>query len=230
MPEEVNRIVADHLAQLLLCPSRTAVDNLAAEGIRTGVERVGDVMLDALMDARQRAETVSAVLRTLELKQQGYIVATLHRAENTDAPVRLRSILDALERAGEVVVFPVHPRTRRALEQIAYSAAPQVRLVGPLGYLDMVRLVSAARLVVTDSGGLQKEAFWLGVPCVTVRHETEWVETVESGWNVVAGTETERIITAIRTLVPPAYRPAPYGEIGAAARCVASLERMHETS
>jgi UDP-GlcNAc3NAcA epimerase len=230
MPEEVNRIVADHLAQLLLCPSRTAVDNLAAEGIRTGVERVGDVMLDALVDARQRAETVSAVLRTLELKQQGYIVATVHRAENTDAPVRLRSILDALERAGELVVFPVHPRTRRALEQIAYSAAPQVRLVGPLGYLDMVRLVSAARLVVTDSGGLQKEAFWLGVPCVTVRHETEWVETVESGWNVVAGTETDRIITAIRTLVPPAYRPAPYGEIGAAARCVASLERMHETT
>jgi UDP-GlcNAc3NAcA epimerase len=223
MPEETNRVVADHIADLLLCPSRTAVDNLAAEGIRNGVHLIGDVMLDALLFALNRARTQSDVVARLGLTDHHYVVATVHRAENTDDPSRLASVLGALEQSPDPVVLPVHPRTRKVMEQTDPCAGGRILLTDPLGYLDMVRLASTARLIVTDSGGLQKEAYWLGVPCVTVRDETEWVETVTAGWNRVVGTDRAQIIAALESFTPPRERPAIYGEARAAERCVALL-------
>lgn len=184
MPEEVNRVMTDHASTWLFCPTSTAAANLAREGITAGVHRVGDVMFDATTHAALRARTRSAVLERLGLNPGGYAVATLHRAENTDDPARLAALLDWLrERAGEApVVFPVHPRTRHAAERAGLSF-DGLRSCDPVGYLDMARLLADAVAVYTDSGGLQKEAYFHRKPCVTLREETEWVETVEAGWN-----------------------------------------------
>lgn len=184
MPEEINRVVADHLSALLFCPTATAVRNLAAEGITAGVHAVGDVMFDTTLDAIRRAEERSRILATLGLTPKGFAVATLHRAENTDDPDRLAATVAWLERAAAdlPVVMAVHPRTRKLMA--AGGIVPKgVRLVDPLGYLDMTQLVHHAAAVFTDSGGLQKEAYFHRVPCVTLRDETEWVETIEAGWN-----------------------------------------------
>ena len=230
MPEEINRVVADHLSDLLLCPGQTAVDNLAAEGIRRGAHIVGDVMADALAFAvertRSRSDASPTVLARLGLVERGYLLATVHRAENTDDAGRLRNILAALDTlaACEPVIFPVHPRTHKAIEGLDPSPVSQVRLVEPVGYLDMVMLEQSARMILTDSGGMQKEAYWLGVPCITLRDETEWVETVQMGWNVLAGADIEKIIRAVRLFAMPGHRPPLYGEGQVAARCVALLE------
>lgn len=184
MPEEINRVVTDHVSDLLFCPTRTAVANLQAEGVVDGVHAVGDVMYDALKDVVARARTRSAILDRLRIAPGSYAVATVHRAENTDDPERLGRVMDWLVEAARKapVVFPVHPRTRGALEARG-RPMPDVTLVEPLGYLDMAWLVSNAAAVFTDSGGLQKEAYFHRVPCVTLREETEWVETVDAGWN-----------------------------------------------
>jgi UDP-N-acetylglucosamine 2-epimerase len=225
MPEEVNRVVADHLSGLLLCPSTTAVANLRSEGIVANVHVVGDVMLDVLNWAKERAvQCRAAILGRLGLKEHGYLLATVHRSENTDAPERLAGILEALNAQEEPVVFPVHPRTRKVIAQGELAAKAHVRLMDPVGYLEMVALVGSARLILTDSGGLQKEAYWLGVPCITLRGETEWVETVETGWNILCGTDKERILQAVGSISPPAARAALYGEGRAASRCVALLD------
>jgi UDP-GlcNAc3NAcA epimerase len=199
MPEEINRILTDHLSSLLLCPSQNAVQNLANEGIQDGVHMIGDVMLDALTYARSRLQSIPDILSKLGLKEKGYLLVTVHRAENTDDPERLRSILMALSQIDEVVVFPVHPRTRKAIDNLEMEFTPsgKIKLIDPVGYLDMVRLEEAARMILTDSGGIQKEAYWLGVPCITLRDETEWVETVEAGWNVLVGYDIDKIISAI---------------------------------
>ena len=225
MPEEVNRVLTDHLSDLLLCPSQTAVENLAGEGIRSGVHLVGDVMADALDHASARAGSRAQVLTRLGLREKGYLVATVHRAQNTDDGARLRDILTALEAAGETVVFPVHPRTRKSMERIGYRVRPgsKLRLLDPVGYGDMVALERGARAILTDSGGMQKEAYWLGVPCLTLRDETEWPETVQIGWNRLVGTDTGSIVSAVRSLTVPATRPPLYGDGRAAARCVALL-------
>jgi UDP-N-acetylglucosamine 2-epimerase len=209
MPEEINRITADHLADVLFCPSDAAVANLDAEGRTHGVFRSADTMIDALRHAEPLARRESTVLERFDVREKHFVLATVHRAENTDDPRRLHAIVRALSHAGEPVVFPLHPRTRAALGQTA-EAIDGVRFVEPVGYLDMVRLESAARVIVTDSGGVQKEAYWLGVPCVTVRDETEWVETVEVGWNHLAGAETDSIIAAIRGFTPSSPRPPLY--------------------
>jgi UDP-N-acetylglucosamine 2-epimerase len=225
MPEEINRVVADHVSTLLLCPSEQAVTNLRAEGITEGVHDVGDVMADALLAAAARARAVSDVTTRLGLEEGGYALATVHRAENTDDPERLRAILEAFDALAQPIVFPVHPRTRAVLARIGYEAPEHVRLIEPQGYLDLVRLLASARVALTDSGGLQKEAYWLGVPCVTLRDETEWVETVASGWNVLAGADRERFVDAARAATRPALRPALYGDGNAGARVVSLLER-----
>jgi UDP-GlcNAc3NAcA epimerase len=204
MPEEINRIVADALADLLLCPTATAVANLRREGLVRGVHQVGDLMAEALADACHRAATQSAILSTLQVKEREFVLATVHRAENADDRDRLERIVRGLESADVPVVFPVHPRTKRAFDGIALATGSPIRMVGPVGYIDMVRLVSTARIVATDSGGLQKEAYWLGTPCVTLREETEWVETVASGWNTLAGADTEAIAHALAHVDPPA--------------------------
>jgi UDP-N-acetylglucosamine 2-epimerase len=225
MPEEINRVVADRLSTLLFCPSRTAVDNLAAEGIVAGVHLVGDVMAEALASAREAALRRSGILAQLGLADRGYVLATVHRAENTDDAGRLAAIWQALAGLGETVVFPIHPRTRQKLDGIAGRVpAGAVRCLEPVGYLDMVRLVQSARLILTDSGGLQKEAYWLGVPCLTLRDETEWVETVAAGWNRIVGADPARIVEAARAFAPPPGRPPLYGEGEASARIVTLLE------
>ncbi len=231
MPEEINRVVADQLSRLLFCPSRTAVENLAREGITRGVHVVGDVMCDELRFVAEKAQTQSKITGRLGLTDRSFLLATVHRAENTDDPARLRGILRALELLAETepVIFPVHPRTRAALVQADFqSQASGLRLIAPLGYLDMVRLEGAARLILTDSGGIQKEAGWLGVPCVTLRDETEWVETVAAGWNVLAGADPERIVAAVRGFRVPHKRPELYGDGLAAQRIVERLNDLNE--
>ncbi|MBN1886751.1 MAG: UDP-N-acetylglucosamine 2-epimerase (non-hydrolyzing) [Thermoflexales bacterium] len=225
MPEEVNRVLVDHISDLLLCPGQSPVDNLAAEGITRGVHVVGDVMVDALAFAVERA-SLSNVLARLHLTAGAYLLATVHRAENTDDPIRLGNILTAFSGIDETIVFPVHPRTRRMIETFDLKPVAQNLVwTEPLGYLDMIRLERSARLILTDSGGVQKEAYWLGVPCVTLRDETEWVETVQAGWNVLVGADAMRIVEAVRSFAPPASRPLLYGAVGAAEHCVALLER-----
>jgi UDP-GlcNAc3NAcA epimerase len=226
MPEEINRIVADHLSNLLLCPSDTAVKNLADEGMADTVHLVGDIMLDVMNWARERlASRPSEILKKLGLEERRYLLVTVHRSENTDDPQRLADILGALGDLDEQIVFPVHPRARKAMTTAGCQLSPRVRLVDPVGYLDMVNLTRNARLVLTDSGGLQKEAYWLGVPCVTLRDETEWVETVEVGWNTLTGSDGDRIVEAVRTFAPPAAHPSLYGDGSTAAQCVSILER-----
>jgi len=226
MPEEINRVVADQLSTWLLCPSQTALDNLVREGVRSGVHLVGDVMADSLTLAVDRARERSVVLDRLGLATKGYLLATVHRAENTDDLARLRAILAAFDALDEPLVFPVHPRTRKLLNEIGYAPPTHVCLIEPVGYLDMVMLEQGARMILTDSGGIQKEAYWLGVPCVTLRDETEWVETVTAGWNTLAGANTEKIVSTVRAFTPPAARPPLYGGDGlAAGRCVAAIRR-----
>ena len=184
MPEEINRVVTDHVATMQFCPTVVAVENLANEGIRDGVHHVGDVMFDATVFAVKQAEGRSRIRATLGLETGAYAVATVHRAENTDDHVRLAAVLDFLreQAAGIPVVLPLHPRTRQAVDRSGASLDGLV-VIGPVGYLDMAQLLAGARAVFTDSGGLQKEAYFHRVPCTTLRDETEWTETVTHGWN-----------------------------------------------
>ena len=221
MPEEINRVIADHISDLLLCPSQTAVDNLKVEGITRGVHLVGDVMADALNYAADKSKGRSRILEQLGLVGKKYLLATVHRAENTDDPARLRNILSAFSQIEETIVFPLHPRTRKRLVELGFD---NPKFIDPLGYLDMVRLEQSARMILTDSGGIQKEAYWLGVPCVTLRDETEWVETVKAGWNVVVGADSTRIIETVRAFIPPHEHPPLYGDGQAAVKCVDRLE------
>jgi UDP-N-acetylglucosamine 2-epimerase len=228
MPEEVNRVLVDHVADLLLAPGQTAVDNLAAEGVTHGVHIVGDVMAGALADAALRARSRSNILERLELTAHGYLLATIHRAENTDSPTRLTAILGALASLGERVVIPLHPRTRKAMASLGGAGvdgphADRLSFIDPVGYLDMVRLEQSARLILTDSGGIQKEAYWLGIPCITLRDQTEWVETVTTGWNTIAGADAQRIASAVREARVPAEHPPLYGDQHAAERIAALL-------
>ena len=201
MPEEHNRVLTDHCADLLFCPTQTAVNNLAREGITQGVHLVGDTMYDAVLQFGELARQRSRILETLGLTPKRYLLATVHRPYNTDNPENLRSILSAFVECGETVIFPVHPRTQARLAEAGVlemlQSAPQVRLIEPVGYLDMLMLEQNARMILTDSGGMQKEAYFFAVPCVTLRPETEWVETVESGWNVVVGADSRRIVAAV---------------------------------
>ena len=186
MPEEINRVIVDHLSALLFCPTESAVTNLAAEGIRAGVHAVGDVMYDSTVRAISIAREKSGILERLGLRPKTYAVATIHRAENTDDERQFADVLRWLERAAieQTVVMPVHPRTWKLMESRA--RAPQgVVLVEPLGYLDMTWLAHNCAAIFTDSGGLQKEAYFHRVPCVTLRDETEWIETVDAGWNTL---------------------------------------------
>lgn len=228
MPEEVNRIVADRLARLLLCPTHTAVENLQREGLVSGVENVGDVMYDVALYYRERAKEKSRVLSILGLVAGQFVLATCHRAENTDSPKRLAGIVTALaEIAFSIpVVFPIHPRTRKLLAETGMNEQlKNVFVVDPVPYLDMVALEQESRLILTDSGGVQKEAFFYRVPCITMRDETEWVETVESGWNCLTGASSDAIVSAFRKrMAEPlsAHSSSPYGD-GHAAEMIISL-------
>ena len=220
MPEEINRITTDHVSDLLFCPCTSAVAQLAREGITRGVHEVGDVMQDALLHFVTRARAESNILTRLGLEPAAYHVATLHRAEITDHPDRLQALLAVLGDLDLPVVLPLHPRTRDRLGGSPANCGG-LRLIEPLGYLDMIHLVASSCRVLTDSGGLQKEAYWLGRPCITLRAETEWTETVTAGWNQLVNDNPALIHAALHT-PEPALRPALYGS-GNAAMLIAGL-------
>jgi UDP-N-acetylglucosamine 2-epimerase len=224
MPEEHNRVLTDHCSDLLLCPTQTAVDNLEREGVVRGVHLVGDVMYDAVLAFGARAREQSRILASLGVASGGYTLATVHRAYNTDDPDVLRRLVQALDTVGETVLFPVHPRTRARLSANGgFPALQHVRLIDPLGYLDMLALEQHARVILTDSGGVQKEAFFFEVPCVTLRPETEWVETVASGWNVLVGSDHDAIVAAARDAKRPSQQPPRVFGDGHAAQRIAEL-------
>ena len=238
MPEEVNRILTDHVSTILFCPTRAAMANLVHEGIgppyaggelltqedvktlpleEYGIDRplvvnVGDVMYDSVLSKLAQAEGRADALRRLELEAKSYVLATVHRAANTDDPRRLRGILDGLRcvaSADRPVVFPAHPRTEKQMETYGLPVGEDVRMVSPIGYLDFLYLEAHAACIVTDSGGVQKEAFFLGVPCITLRDETEWIETVSSGWNTLVPTEPDMIASATKEAILRGERERP---------------------
>ncbi|HEX2112091.1 MAG TPA: UDP-N-acetylglucosamine 2-epimerase (non-hydrolyzing) [Gaiellaceae bacterium] len=221
MPEEVNRVVVDAVSTVLFCPTDVAVANLRREGVTEGVHQVGDVMYDTNLRLAPRARERSRALADAGVAPGGYVLVTLHRETNV-RPESLSAVVAALNHVEEPVVFPAHPRTSATMKGGRIAVAPHVRLLPPVGYLDFAALASQARVVATDSGGVQKEAYWYGVPCVTLRDTTEWVETVEAGWNRLVGTNPERILAAIRDASPAAERPHLYGD-GHAAERIAEL-------
>lgn len=224
MPEEINRILVDHASHWLFCPSATAVDNLRKEGIVSGVHHVGDIMFDAVAHLLVGLD-VCALLDRLSLRRGEYLLATCHRAANTDSAESLQLILNCLAAAGHLVVFPVHPRTRLAIQRYSLAVPGNIRLLPPVGYREMLGLVSGAKAVLTDSGGVQKEAFWLSTPCVTLRSETEWVETVAEGWNTVTGLDPDAVAHAVSADRPTASPSNAYGSGGAAKAIVDVLIR-----
>ena len=217
MPEEVNRVVTDQLSTLLCCPSAHAAALLAREGITAGVHVTGDVMFDAVRAYLPAARARYPAGALTEHAPGGYVLATLHRAENTDDPARLKAFVALLAGLGRPVVWPVHPRTRARLAACGLAAPGGVAVLEPVGYLAMLSLLDGADRVLTDSGGLQKEAFWLEKPCVTLRDETEWVETLADGWNATTGLDPARVQAALAA-VPTAPPGAPYGAADASDR------------
>ncbi|MCW3000385.1 MAG: hypothetical protein JWN65_3934 [Solirubrobacterales bacterium] len=229
MPEELNRVLTDHMSQLLLCSSQTAVDNLAAEQAVGERVLVGDVMVDVAHMFQPRAAADDVPLRAADVRPGEYVLVTAHRAGNVDDPVRLRALVDLLLALPLPVVLPLHPRTGARLDAAglldAVQAAAHIRLTPPLGYLAFTALLMRARAMLTDSGGVQKEAYLAGVPCITLRDTTEWVETVAGGWNVLVDLDKDAAIAALDRVMPAA-RPELYGDGQAASRVVASLELL----
>lgn len=222
MPEEINRIVADRLSSLLLCPTITAVENLKNEGTTSGVHLVGDVMYDVSLQFADIAESHMSILSRLGVKSKSFILATCHRAENTDSKERMTGIVNGLASlaVSRPVVFPIHPRTHAKIcEYELLGNFGNVILTEPLSYLDMIVLEKNSEIIITDSGGVQKEAFFYKVPCITVRTETEWVETVQSGWNILVGSDSSRITDAVEHFsLREKQNIQPYGTGDAAER------------
>jgi UDP-N-acetylglucosamine 2-epimerase (non-hydrolysing) len=228
MPEEINRIVADHVSDLLFCPTQTSADNLLREGIRNGVHVTGDVMVDTLYYARDRITHENSVLREYNLDPGCFFVATIHRPSNTDSIDNLTSILKAFSESQIPVLFPLHPRTRHIICDCDLSRfiGEKIRILDPLSYTSMIALMSQAKGVLTDSGGIQKEAYILKKPCITLRDNTEWVETVQDGWNILTGADYNRIKDAIHgldTRIPQAHS-AVYGDGHASEKIVRIIE------
>ena len=240
MPEEINRVITDHCSDILFCPTEAAVENLKQEGITNTanniphslplVVNVGDVMYDAALFSGDKAKRESNILKDMNLESKAYVLATVHRAENTDNPARLMEIFEGLDEVARdiPVILPLHPRTRKKLGDIKFSTS-NVKLISPLGYLDMVMLEKNARLIVTDSGGIQKEAFFHKVPCVTLRDETEWVELVEAGVNVLVGADKGKIMQGIGRMIEKEIdgNSAVYGRGDAGKKVVEILTSWH---
>ena len=226
MPEELNRVLTDHAASLLLCSAEGAAENLRAERVAGRIEVVGDVMVDIAMLLGPRAAARTDVLAAHGVEPGRFLLVTAHRAGNVDDPARLERLVALLEALPEPAVLPLHPRTAARLEagglRARLDAAPRLRLAPPLGYLEFTALLQHARVVLTDSGGVQKEAYLAGVPCVTLRSTTEWTETIDAGWNVLADLDTEAALGALRRRPPP-DRPQLYGDGRAGERVVAAL-------
>jgi UDP-GlcNAc3NAcA epimerase len=215
MPEEINRILSDRISSLLFCPTKTAVENLSAEGIKNGVYQVGDVMYDVALFYRERAQKNSRIFNSLGLTSKNFALATCHRAENTDDPLRLASILGAFSEIAKdlPLVLPLHPRTKKLIaENHLNPLLDSIIITDPLPFLDMIALEQGAKIILTDSGGIQKEAFFYKTPCITLRDETEWVETVSLGWNHLVGANKKAILDAVNNMdVTPITQESPYG-------------------
>lgn len=226
MPEEINRIVADHLSDILLCPTETAVSNLTTEGLHGRAVLTGDVMYDAALWGARKAEA-AGIFADSPWQTMPFALATIHRAENTDDPTRLHALLEALEQiSAEIatVLLPLHPRTRKVLEQQGWKPS-SLQVIEPLNYLEMLWMERRARMILTDSGGVQKEAYFMKVPCITLRDETEWVETLPNGCNVLAGADKMKIVTAARNVGQAGPWTAAYGDGDAGRRTIEALSQ-----
>lgn len=216
MPEEHNRVLTDHAADLLFCPTDTAVNNLNREGITAGVHNTGDVMYDAVLFNATLAQNQSTILQKLNIARHNYYLATIHRPYNTDIPQHLGGILQAFGQLDKPVIFPAHPRTPKFIQLYALSITRNIRIIEPVDYLDMLMLEQNAYAILTDSGGVQKEAYFFARPCITIRPETEWLETVKSGWNTLADPEPASILAALSKEPPAGPPPSAFGNGNAA--------------
>lgn len=224
MPEEINRILTDHCSQFLFCPTETAVTNLYKENIRTGIHLVGDVMYDALLYNIKLAQK-SSIIHKLPVEAHHFMLATLHRASNTDNEQALKNILAGLSQIEYPVVFPMHPRTKKAIKKFNIKLGDNIIHIDPVGYLDFLKLESESLAIITDSGGIQKEAYLLKTPCITVRNETEWIETVENGWNVLVGAHTNLIVKMAHNFRPETEQRDLFGNGTASKKIVQILKK-----
>ena len=225
MPEEQNRILTDHLSNYLFVPTASAELNLKNEGITKSVYNVGDVMYDGVLHFKNISDKKSHVMDKLDLAGKEYILATIHRAENTNDINRLKNVILALNESGKYIILPLHPRTKKYIENYGLKFNDNVNVVDPIGYLDMLSLEANCSKILTDSGGVQKEAFIFSKPCITLRDETEWIETVENGWNVIVGTDKNKILEAISGFEPKRLQENIFGDGNAAKKILQVLDR-----
>lgn len=226
MPEEQNRILTDHLSKLLFAPTETAVKNLNNEGIKEDVYNVGDVMYDAVLNFKNLAAEKSDIIDLLNLKKDNYTLVTIHRAENTNYKDRLQSIIEALNESKENIVLPLHPRTKKHILDYDIKFSNNIKIIDPIGYLDMISLEINSKKIITDSGGVQKEAFFMKKPCITIRNETEWIETVENGWNIIVGSDKEKIKDAILNFVPAQRQKELFGNGKSAIKILQAINNV----
>jgi UDP-N-acetylglucosamine 2-epimerase len=224
MPEEINRILTDHCADVLFAPTKAAVNNLKHEGLADKTYLTGDIMLDALLLNKEKAKQKSTILEKLCINAKDYYLLTLHRPYNVDNHENLKNILIGLSKIDKTIIFSVHPRTQKMISQFDVKISKNIQVVEPVGYLDFIQLEDNASKIITDSGGIQKEAYILKVPCITVRPETEWVETVEAGWNVLVGFDPIKLIDAIENFIPSGKQDKIFGEYGCADKMVEVIE------
>lgn len=216
MPEEQNRVLTDHISKYLFAPTDTAVKNLKDENIIKNVYNTGDVMFDAIKLFKEKALKTSSVLKNNNITPNEYILSTIHRAENTNNIDRLTNIINALNESNKTIVLPLHPRTHKFINDYGIKINNNVKIIEPVGYLDMINLENNAQKIVTDSGGVQKEAYFMQKPCITMRDETEWIETVENGWNIITGSNKEKILHAIINFNPNGEQKMVFGSGNAA--------------
>jgi len=224
MPEEVNRVLTDHISDFLFCPTETSVSNLKREGIEKRVFNVGDIMYDAFLRNSRIAQEKSSILEQLEIREKNFFLLTLHRSRNVDNLERFERIIRAIGKSRELILFPVHPRTKKTLDSIKMGFR-NVKIIGPVGYLDMLILEKNAKKILTDSGGVQKEAYWAKTPCITLREKTEWVETIESGWNILVGDDKEKITQAIGSFNPKNEQPDYFGQGNTSKKIINIIKR-----
>ena len=230
IPEEINRVLTDHISDFLFCPTKTAVKNLKKEGITKGVYFTGDIMYDAFLENIKIAQEKSKILQKLKLKPKTYLLLTLHRPFNVDNLDNLKKILKAVGESGEKIIFPVHPRTKKQLKKLKIYKPKNLKIIDPVGYMDILFLEKNAEKILTDSGGIQKEAYWLKVPCITLRKKTEWVETVKDGWNILVGRDKNKIQKAIKFFNPRKKQHKYFGDGKTAKRIVKILMKNVETN
>lgn len=201
MPEEINRILTDHISDYLFCPTKNAVLNLKKEGITKGVYDTGDIMYDAFLKSARIARKRSKIFKNLKIKPRNYLLLTIHRPSNTDKLENLKKIMETIAQSGETIIFPCHPRTRKQLKKVKIKFN-NLKIIKPANYLDMINLEVNSKKIITDSGGIQKEAYWLKIPCITLRDNTEWIETVENKWNILVGNDELKIARALKNFNP----------------------------